>query len=318
MALVPSSNGGGIAIITTNSIVGFLAIVCVILRVWARKLKGARLDGSDYTCILGLIFAFGLFASLIYDITQALGREMDSVSTQEMVTFYQSVLAGLLLWTTSTTFIRISAILLFIRIFPLARFITLCWFVLALNLAYAIATYFAGFLMCQPITYTWDASRLGGHCGNWRTFYLWHGTQNLVLDLIVVIMPMPLLWRLQLPSYKKVTLTIIFALGLSICAVTLGRIIGTYYGRISHITQDYISVSLLTMLEPFLGIISCSLPLARPVGQRIFALCGRASVLNSELDQSPASFGDKQRARNVASPYTLSLSTPTTEHSEDV
>lgn len=59
------------------------------------------------------------------------------------------------------------------------------------------------------------------------------------------------------------------------------------------------------MLEPFLGIISCSLPLLRPVGQRILALCGRADVLKSEHRQSEASVESKRTSHRVRDPYYL-------------
>lgn len=126
----------------------------------------------------------------------------------------QGVFAGLLLWSTSTMFIRISIVLLFKRVFPLPKFVTLCWTVLALNVAYTIATYIAVLLMCRPITYAWEAGHSGRHCGDWKAFYLWHGILNLLYDLIVVSMPMPLIWRLKLPFFDRAILTAIFAMGL--------------------------------------------------------------------------------------------------------
>lgn len=94
-----------------------------------------------------------------------------------------------------------------------------------------------------------------------------------------------------------------------ICAVTIGRIVETHNGRISHITQDYISVSLLTMLEPLLGTICCTLPLLRPVAQKIFAVCGRGSVLNSERHSSGPSVEMKRVQRRVVGPYSLGTMT---------
>lgn len=55
MALISPNNRAGIAIIAVESIFSLLAIFTVILRVWARKLKGLNLDGSDWTCIFGLV-----------------------------------------------------------------------------------------------------------------------------------------------------------------------------------------------------------------------------------------------------------------------
>lgn len=126
----------------------------------------------------------------------------------------KSVLVGLYAWTTSNTLIRISAILLYIRVFPIRKFVILCWMFLGLNIVYALATYIVALLICKPLAYTWDNSIPGGHCGSREKLYLWHGIQNLLHDIILVAMPMPLLWKLHLPTGKKVSLIVIFAMGL--------------------------------------------------------------------------------------------------------
>lgn len=55
MALIPPENHAGIATIASAAVMGTMAIIAVFLRVWARRLKGARLDGSDWTCISALV-----------------------------------------------------------------------------------------------------------------------------------------------------------------------------------------------------------------------------------------------------------------------
>lgn len=85
---------------------------------------------------------------------------------------------------------------------------------MGLNIAYAVATYIVALLICKPLAFTWDSSIPGGHCGNRENLYLWHGIQNLLYDVILVGMPMPLLWKLHMPMGKKISLIIIFAMAL--------------------------------------------------------------------------------------------------------
>jgi hypothetical protein len=118
------------------------------------------------------------------------------------------------MWTTSTTFIRISTILLYLQVFPLPKFVVVCWIFMATNIAYALATYIAPLVICRPFIWLWDQSAPDGHCGDPEKFYLWHGTQNLLQDIILVAMPMPLLWTLQMPVFKKISLTLIFGMGI--------------------------------------------------------------------------------------------------------
>ena len=59
----------------------------------------------------------------------------------------------------------------------------------------------------------WDHS-IRGHCGDQMMLDLFIAIFNMVLDITVVILPMPVLWRLQMPKEKKAALNCIFALGL--------------------------------------------------------------------------------------------------------
>lgn len=104
-------------------------------------------------------------------------------------------------------------ILLYLRLFPTRIFTWLCWAFLVENVACAIATYVAACLICEPFAYNWDRTIINGHCGDQQKFYLWCGIQNLLSDVITIIMPVPLLWNLHLPRIKKISLTLVFAMG---------------------------------------------------------------------------------------------------------
>lgn len=104
-------------------------------------------------------------------------------------------------------------ILLYIRLFPTRRFVIICWIFLIENVLCWIASYAAVSLICQPFAYNWDHTIPGGHCGNQQRLYIWNGIQNLLHDIITIVLPMPLLWNLHLPWSKKISLTLIFAMG---------------------------------------------------------------------------------------------------------
>jgi hypothetical protein len=73
-------------------------------------------------------------------------------------------------------------------------------------------------------------------------------------------------------------------------------------------TYDYASVGVLSILEPLLGIINCSLPLLRPVLQKIIGMFSRANASNSEHSSRPSilySIGTKRMRRKTDDPYQL-------------
>lgn len=80
-------------------------------------------------------------------------------------------------------------------------------------IAYGIATVVTAFTICRPIAFNWDKTIVGGTCGNIPQYYLSTGIVNLLLDVFVVVLPMPMLWGLQMKLSRKVGLTFIFGLG---------------------------------------------------------------------------------------------------------
>lgn len=82
----------------------------------------------------------------------------------------------------------------------------------AIVLALGVAIIIQSLAICRPFQYQWDTS-IEGVCGNRNLGILMTAVFNLVTDLGILIMPMPLVWNLRLRTSKKVALTAIFGLG---------------------------------------------------------------------------------------------------------
>lgn len=66
---------------------------------------------------------------------------------------------------------------------------------------------------CSPFEYNWDKTITGGTCLPNKILWIIGGSINIIADLIVLVLPMPSIYKLQLRRYKKVTLMITFGLG---------------------------------------------------------------------------------------------------------
>jgi hypothetical protein len=117
------------------------------------------------------------------------------------------------LWVLSLSCTKISILLLYIRIFPVTWVKGIAWSTMGVIVAWAIATILAGCLICRPFAFNWDQTIPGGHCGNQVASFTATGVINLVTDVVVLATPMPLLYRLQMATYKKMTLITVFGLG---------------------------------------------------------------------------------------------------------
>ena len=129
------------------------------------------------------------------------------------MTLEQGFFASAFLWVTTTTLIKLSILHLYVGIFERPYFRAAAYTVGILSVLFWIAYVLTGFLVCRPLAFNWDKT-LHGTCGNTTSQEIGSATINMVLDLSIVILPMPLLWTLQLPLKKKFMLSGIFGLGL--------------------------------------------------------------------------------------------------------
>lgn len=113
---------------------------------------------------------------------------------------------------TAVFFIRASIISLYIRIFRTKPFLTVCYIVHGFNFAFFAAVVVASLVMCRPISAIYAPE--AGRCGDQRSLDLFIGVFNLLLDVCIVILPMPMLWRLQMSLGKKLALSGIFGMGI--------------------------------------------------------------------------------------------------------
>lgn len=127
---------------------------------------------------------------------------------------FKGLLIGQLLWAIAVTLVRASVLSLYTCIFPTPTFRSTCYGVHAFNLGFFVATVLACCLICRPFAYNWDHS-IKGACGDQRSLDLFLGIFNLLIDVTTVVLPLPILWGLQLPPSKKFILSGMFSMGIT-------------------------------------------------------------------------------------------------------
>jgi hypothetical protein len=70
------------------------------------------------------------------------------------------------------------------------------------------------FLACRPLNAYWDI-KVKGDCLTMVTFTYFTNISNLITDIWIFLMPVPMIWHLQLQTKKKLMLSFIFCIGLA-------------------------------------------------------------------------------------------------------
>jgi hypothetical protein len=124
----------------------------------------------------------------------------------------QDLVAIQMLWATSLMLIKLSILCFYMRIFVVEWFIMVARAAGVLIILWALSVIFCGFFLCRPFAFNWDQT-IDGSCGQQITSYIVTGALNICTDVIVLGLPMPLIWRLQVSLRNKIGLTGIFTIG---------------------------------------------------------------------------------------------------------
>ncbi|KAJ5477410.1 hypothetical protein N7539_007554 [Penicillium diatomitis] len=268
-------------VLSVALVFSILAVAAVCLRLLAHHLARKPWTPSDYAIIIACIFAVGLQSISITGVIQA-GIGYDHVTAIAAVyglapitKLLTLVIPLQFLWVLSLSCTKVSILLLYLRIFPVTWVVWASRATMLVIILWAIATILAGSLICRPFAFNWDQTIPGGHCGNQVQSFTATGVINLITDVFVLIIPMPLLYKLQMATYKKATLIIVFGLGFVTCIISALRIAVLSSMDFADITYTIPRANIFSGVEPCLAVILASVPLMRP-------LLGR-SAQNSEV-----------------------------------
>ncbi|KAM0077231.1 hypothetical protein ACKRZS_010695 [Fusarium odoratissimum] len=119
------------------------------------------------------------------------------------------------------------------------------------------------FFFCTPLQSFWDP-RIKGHCiPSQPTMWFISGIVHIVTDFAIIVMPLPIVWKLQLPRSQKIYLTGIFGLGSLTLAIAILRM--NWLEPVADMTWWNVTAASWSMAEIVSGITCACLPTFKPL-----------------------------------------------------
>lgn len=125
----------------------------------------------------------------------------------------QAFYASELIWAASIPIIKISILLLYIRIFGRLRYFKILAYIIGVfSICWAIMVILVCAFQCRPVQLVWDKS-VSGTCINAPLFFIIGSAPNVFTDFVLLVLPLPAVWNLHTTRAQKISLTVIFLLG---------------------------------------------------------------------------------------------------------
>ncbi|KAI1140868.1 hypothetical protein F5Y05DRAFT_423768 [Hypoxylon sp. FL0543] len=153
------------------------------------------------------------------------------------------------------------------RLFPQRSvFIVLC-IIAAILIAAPTATLIAGFAACKPFSANWAPPDVqASQCIDKKQLLVWSTLPHILTDVILLILPLPIIWRLQIKTKLKAALTVIFLIGSMGLGTSILRFL-TFNNTSAFTDAPYNAVELViwTIAEPGVYLISACVMMYRPL-----------------------------------------------------
>lgn len=115
-------------------------------------------------------------------------------------------------YSFAITLMKATFLLQYRRVFPLPNFQRICNIALGFLVIWAVAGFLGAVLNCLPLERNWDASA-PNNCSGRVKFWVAYAIMHVITEVLILIMPLPLLKTLPLPKVQKGVLMAIFCLG---------------------------------------------------------------------------------------------------------
>lgn len=121
---------------------------------------------------------------------------------------------GLWVHSLALTITKISALTQYLRIFPIHRFRTSCYCLLGLVIALGAWAVASNILICNSVDSAWMDRFKRNDCMDRKLIWFTNSGISVALDLVILLLPVPLIRTLQIPASQKSGFVTIIALSM--------------------------------------------------------------------------------------------------------
>ena len=117
------------------------------------------------------------------------------------------------LYVVAVALPKLAILFFYLRIFVKRPYKIITYALIGIIVSHLISEIVASALQCSPVAFDWDKTIHGGHCFDQIAYYRWVTLPNIITDIIMLVLPLPLVWTLHLPQNRKIGLTFVFLTG---------------------------------------------------------------------------------------------------------
>ncbi|KAF2868001.1 hypothetical protein BDV95DRAFT_502001 [Massariosphaeria phaeospora] len=262
----------GPSILAATLTVTISALLTTVSRLYVRTKMIRNLGWDDY--IMGIVMSLvsrcvAGQAIIIPEVQLGAGRHIDDIPYENFQTAFKLNFVTQAIYLIAICVVKESVGFFLLRIATTTSYRRLIIFIMVFMGLYTFGCFLSLVLQCTDLAVLWDRT-VKGTCWKPTTLKALSYTNialNITTDLLfAVIIPIPMLWNVQMNRRQKASIIGILALGVFATAAAFVKISAVSdYGRSGDWLWDSRRITIWTVIECNIGIVAGNLPCLKPL-----------------------------------------------------
>ncbi|KAK7994355.1 hypothetical protein PG991_015943 [Apiospora marii] len=231
-----------------------IALVTVVLRIFTRTYLVRNGLGVDDLCGI------------------AIGRHFWQVTVADYSPYFLAKLvmiqystAATMTYSLGVIFSKLSILFFYLRLSPQTSFRLVVIALIVIVSAYALAYQVVSIFSCKPMKAAWDITITDSTCVDKEAVYMGLSVSNILMDVIILLIPVHVVYPLQMSKRQKTSLLMLFATGGLVCASAIKRtVILPPLMHSPDYSWDVAEQFVWSFIEINAGIICATVPALKP------------------------------------------------------
>ncbi|KAH6673517.1 hypothetical protein B0J14DRAFT_50180 [Halenospora varia] len=257
-----------IALISVSVVLPVVAALFVLLRLYARRSRGAKIGADDYWILVALFISVtGSIPYIVGACLGGIGQHIKDIDWPTATVGGKMLFAFQFFYLFAVAAVKVSVIYFYRRVFTSSNtFRKVTNGMLIFVLLWTIAFFFATVFQAWPVSWNWTGV---GKPIQYNIMYYATCATEIAADLVILCLPIPMIKSLHLSKTRRWTVMGIFGLG-GFCVIA--AVVRLYYqvqisspAQVTDPTYQTIYILIWSSVEPCASIICACLPILGPL-----------------------------------------------------
>ncbi|KAI9667047.1 MAG: hypothetical protein M1829_005588 [Trizodia sp. TS-e1964] len=254
-------------ILVGNILCIIAALLATGIRLGTRHFVSRSIGLDDYLCVVATLFVIGQSVTLFNLLKVGLGIHKYEIllSSYNYYGWVEENVVALAMHNAAMSTVKLAILALYLRLFSSSGklFRYAVFFMIFCVLTAFLTLEGLLFFSCRPLKKVFRPL-LPGTCMDYGLHIKAQLSQNIATNVIIMLLPLPIIWKLQVNIWQRAAIISIFLSGFFVCGISILRLKQLFGTFTADSTWEQCDSTFWSPIEATVALVCCCAPTFRP------------------------------------------------------